>query len=440
MTNPDFAVTGATVFDGVDVRPEATVLVRNGKVAAVGGAVPEGVPVVDGRGKTLIPGLIDTHTHVKPPVLETSLAFGVTTEFDMLAYPEWMVDYRAEAQRRNDMADVRSALYAATVEGGHPTAMVGSYFPHAFPVIRGVEDVPDFVAARVAEGSDYIKLMIDDGTTGGHPLNTLTPAMSDAVVREAHRHGVMAVAHAIDENGILQALRSGVDGLVHVHRNVPPHPATIDAIASSGVFVVPTMVMNGDLTIQMNSAELLDARRLPDGRFDIVTEGLLSGAEHENACGCWPAADATYWENSRQITRALYEAGVDLLAGTDVVGVPLYGSAHGLGLHQELWLMVEEVGMSPLDVLRGATWKAAHRFGLDDRGRIAPGLQADLVLIDGDPLTSIRDSLSIDAIWRRGERFDREAYRATVRRRDAEAAQEKAAPTDHAAAAEHAHA
>ena len=409
----DFAVTGATVFDGVDVRPDATVVVRDGRVVAVGPVpAPGGVAVVDGRGKTLIPGLIDTHTHVKPPVLETSLAFGVTTEFDMLAYPEWMVDYRAEAQRRNDMADVRSAMYAATVEGGHPSAMVGSYFPHEFPVIRSVEDVPDFVAARVAEGSDYIKLMIDDGTTGGHPLNTLTPAMSDAVVREAHRHGVMAVAHAIDENGILQALRSGVDGLVHVHRNVPPNPATIDAIAASGVFVVPTMVMNGDLTIQMTSAELLDAR----------SDGLLSRAETDNACGCWPAADATYWEYSKQITRALYEAGVDLLAGTDVVGVPLFGSAHGLGLHQELWLMVEEVGMTPLDALRGATSTAARRFGLDDRGRIAPGLQADLVLIDGDPLASIRDSLSIAAIWRRGERFDRGAFKETVARRDAEAA------------------
>ncbi|GAA3421776.1 amidohydrolase family protein [Streptosporangium vulgare] len=105
--------------------------------------------------------------------------------------------------------------------------------------------------------------------------------------------------------------------------------------------------------------------------------------------------------------KALHEAGVDLLAGTDVaVPVPfLGGMAHGASIHHELQLLVR-AGLTPVDALRTATSVPARRFGLNDRGRIAEGLRADLVLVDGDPTVTISDTLNITGVWRRGSHHE----------------------------------
>jgi imidazolonepropionase-like amidohydrolase len=103
---------------------------------------------------------------------------------------------------------------------------------------------------------------------------------------------------------------------------------------------------------------------------------------------------------------ALNEAGVDIMAGTDVSEpLPILGGlAHGASLHHELQLLVA-AGLTPVEALRAATATPARRFRLTDRGRIAPGARADLLLIEGDPITNISDTLSIRGIWRRGVRY-----------------------------------
>lgn len=107
------------------------------------------IEVVDGRGKTLLPGLIDSHTHAQLPSLEHALLFGVTTELDMFSCPEWMDGQRRDAADRNDLADVRSASIGATVLGGHPSMMIGTYFAEQYPVVASLQDASAFVGARV---------------------------------------------------------------------------------------------------------------------------------------------------------------------------------------------------------------------------------------------------------------------------------------------------
>lgn len=104
--------------------------------------------------------------------------------------------------------------------------------------------------------------------------------------------------------------------------------------------------------------------------------------------------------------KALSDAGVDLLAGTDVsVPLPFLGGlAHGASLHHELQYLVR-AGLTPTQALRTATATTARRFGLNDRGRIAEGLRADLLLVDGDPTTTVSDTLNTRAVWRRGTRL-----------------------------------
>jgi imidazolonepropionase-like amidohydrolase len=98
---------------------------------------------------------------------------------------------------------------------------------------------------------------------------------------------------------------------------------------------------------------------------------------------------------------ALRDAGVDILAGTDAAHLGPPGMAHGASLHGELQLLVRG-GLTPTEALRAATSVTARRFGLDDRGRIAPGLRADLTLVDGDPTVAIEDTLSTRRVWRGG--------------------------------------
>jgi imidazolonepropionase-like amidohydrolase len=101
---------------------------------------------------------------------------------------------------------------------------------------------------------------------------------------------------------------------------------------------------------------------------------------------------------------ALRQAGVDVIAGTDAAALAVRGVTHGASLHGELQLLVQ-AGFSPTEALRSATSLTARRFGLHDRGRVEQGLRADLVLVDGDPTTTINDSLSIRAVWRQGTRL-----------------------------------
>jgi predicted amidohydrolase YtcJ len=166
----------------------------------------------------------------------------------------------------------------------------------------------------------------------------------------------------------------------------------IQDIVASGAFVIPT------LTILSSAVGLVPERFAADRRVE-------------------PNLDADWLEtlrgsmgiyrgdivNAMDAVAALHLAGVDILAGTDVFAAPGsgLGLAHGASLHHELQLLVS-AGLNPEQALRAATSLPARRFGLTDRGRIAPGARADLILVDGDPTTNIGDTLSMRAVWRRG--------------------------------------
>ncbi|MGY0499267.1 amidohydrolase family protein [Nocardia sp. FBN12] len=393
-----FAVKDVRIFDGDTVLDRGTVLVDGATITAVGDSLDStGFEVIDGSGATLIPGLIDCHTHPTGDALALAILFGVTTELDMFTVPERLGEQRIHAAQRNDVADIRSASTGATVLGGHPSMLIGLSFREQFPVVTGPEDAAQFVRDRIAEGADYIKLLIDNGAAMGHPSPTLSEEAARVVVDEAHKHGLLAVAHATSADAALIAVRAGVDGLVHVFMDQPPTPEVIDTIAEAGVFVVPTLVTMGSLAGDLTGAAVAEDRR---------AKALIPEDWHRNLCQCWQMGSPSSLDNAKQAAAALRSAGVPLLAGTDAADVGVLGTAHGISLHQELALLVE-CGLTPTQALAAATSVAADKFGLTDRGRIAPGLQADLVLVNGDPTRTIADSLSIDRVWRRGEVLDR---------------------------------
>nr|pir aryldialkylphosphatase (EC 3.1.8.1) - Nocardia sp. (strain B-1) [Nocardia sp.]AAA25371.1 organophosphate acid anhydrase [Mycobacterium sp.] len=395
----EFVIRNAKVFDGERVYERLDVAVREGRIAQVGTdlATPADGDELDAAGQALLPGLIDGHAHAQPPALAHALRFGVTTVLDMFSMPDWMDAQRLEAAERNDLADVRSASVGATVLGGLPSMLIGSFFPTPFPVLATVDDAPAFVEARVNEGADYIKLLIDDGTALGHTGPSLTEEMAKAVVEAAHVHGKMAVAHATSLDGVAQAIRAGVDGLVHIFFDRAPTDEIVRLAKEADVFVTPTLSTVGSLASDIDGSHLA---------HDPRAEELIPAEWKQNLCQCWHLGSPGSVDHALAATKALHDAGVEILAGTDATCVGVAGTAHGISMHGELELLVR-AGLTPIEALRAATSATARRFNLGDRGRIAVGLQADLLLVDGDPTTQITDTLSISRVWRRGVQLDR---------------------------------
>src|SRR6201996_9241983 len=193
------ALTNVRVFDGRELRGPTTVVLEGGIV----GNAPAGARVIDAGGATLLPGLIDAHVHLlEQRHLQRLAAFGVTTALDMGAWPPSMVD---SLRNRTGMADIRSAGIPATIAGSAHSHLPG--YP-AGELVDGPTGAAGFVADRIAEGADYIKLIAD---IPGPDQETL-----DALVATSHRAGKRTVAHAVSTAALDMALHAGVDMVTHV--------------------------------------------------------------------------------------------------------------------------------------------------------------------------------------------------------------------------------
>ncbi|GAA4377025.1 amidohydrolase family protein [Actinomadura verrucosospora] len=406
---PVTAVTGAQVFDGENTLGVTTVLVEDGRIARVGGDVPEGAEIVDGAGATLLPGLIDAHVHTSRESLALALRFGVTTELEMQGLHTR--DNRGDIGENDALADVRSSGFGITPPGGHPSELFPEGFrpgpppgvkppgqPPLIPFSTTPEEAVAFIPQLIERGSDYIKFMVDDGSVEGHPgLPMLDQATLNAGVAEAKRRGMLTVAHTLTLDATRMAVEAGIDGLAHLFMDRPPTGEIIDLIKDAGVFVVPCVVLNASM-MGITGGDLADDPRVAS-RLSADWDTTL-----RSSYGHYPQGEI---EDVLATVKALGDAGVDLLAGTDAaMPLPFLGGiAHGASLHHELQYLVR-AGLDPVHALRAATSVPARRFGLDDRGRIAEGLRADLLLVDGDPTTAVSDTLNTRAVWRRGTRRD----------------------------------
>jgi imidazolonepropionase-like amidohydrolase len=370
------------------VLDRASVLVLGGVIAAVapGLRAPRRIRTYDGQGRTLLPGLIDAHVHTSETGLGDALRFGVTTELDMFGDPAMLAEAKPgrRSLRRTARADLWSAGIGVTVPGGHPL-VPGWDFPRLTPDAAPAA----FVAARVSEGSDYIKLVIETG--GNPPFETLTPEQVNAVVAAAHRHRKLAVAHAERVAHVRTAIEAGVDGLVHVAIDAPLDDAMVRAIRDLGAFVVPTVPV---LDCGISADDLLADPRVQPYLSDEQTYLL-----HQRKPVCRPS----FRELSLVNLARLHAAGVPTIAGTDA---PLPGTANGASMYGELDALVE-AGLPPRAALAAATGVTARAFGLADRGRILPGRRADLLLVAGDPLADIKAIRDLELVLKNGYAVDR---------------------------------
>ncbi|HUO91913.1 MAG TPA: amidohydrolase family protein [Rhizomicrobium sp.] len=393
-----FAIRDVRVFDGDRTIPRANVVVTDGRITAVGpGAeIPAGLETVDGHGKTLLPGLIDSHVHVFPGAQNDALRFGVTTELDMFdisrEFPKWKAQRQSLA--RTDEADTWAAGLGVTVKGGAPLQDLPPGF--SVPTLDNATDAKAFVDARVAEGSDYIKVFIENLSeyNSKRTLPTLSRDEVCAVINAAHEDARMAIVHAQAEWAAREAIECGADGLAHMFPDKVADAGFLALARSHHIFAETT----DDVWAGVSGAGLA-AKLAADPRvapyLSAAQKGTLTAGEKHIVPDFFPNALAN--------TRALHEAGVPILAGTDA---PNPATAHGVSLHEELQILVQ-AGFTPEQALHAATALPDEIFHLGDRGRVRAGDRADLLLVSGDPTRNISDTLSIDRIWKNGFAVDR---------------------------------
>jgi imidazolonepropionase-like amidohydrolase len=394
QTEPQL-IQNVRVFDGERVFEHRSVLIENGKIAEIGGPHLRvvGTQVISGAGRTLLPGLIDSHVHIPldaEAALQQGIALGVTTQLDMYTSPEKLTKIKTfERADPPNLSDVRTAGMGATVPGGHPTTMEGGKGGNVLPTLTRPDEAQSFVDARIAEGSDYIKVILDNGAEFHRHFPTLDDATLRAVLQAAHQRGKLVVAHALMADYAKEAIEAGVDGLAHMYEG-PPMDEDFGALAAEHhVFVIPTLT-----TIYLDCGESPGIATAKDPLLSpYIRKQWLQALNVPLDSKLHSVCDST-----RSGIEQLLASHVPILTGTDA---PVPGVTYGASEHEELQLLVA-AGLSPVQALAAATSAPARAFRLDDRGQIKPGLRADLLLVQGDPTTDITATRNIVEVWKKG--------------------------------------
>lgn len=325
---------------------------------------PAAGEVVDAGGRFVLPGLIDAHLHLLGVHdLEVLTDHGVTTAAELGTHPDSLVD---ELRHAEGLTAIVSAGSAASAPGAHQTTQMG--FPQE-SAVTGPDDAARFIAWRVAAGSDVIKIIIED--PHNPHAKALAPETLRALVDAAHARGLLTIAHAVTAYSFTLGLDAGVDVLTHSPLDRPLDDQTVARMVEQGTGCSPTLTM-----------------------MQAVAAAFASN----------PGPKLSL-DNALESVRRMHAAGVPIAAGTDANASPGAPArvAHGSSLHDELGLLVRS-GLTPVEAITAATSGAAASLRLDDRGVLAPGARADLLLLDADPTVDVANSRGIAQAWIAGRR------------------------------------
>lgn len=412
---PVTAITGAMVVDGTGSGPRAlTVLVQGERIMAVGAAdIPAGAKVVDARGYTLIPGLFDLHTHLSTANaggisadwskhLAAYLLCGVTTVADLGSYGEQFAPRRELLTSGQVQGPNVAMAYRLTTPGGHG-AEAGR--PDIFSLeVVSPEDAKAAVKRAAAYKPDLIKIFTDGWRYGrGVDMTSMDVATLKAAVEEAHAHHLPVITHTVTLARAKDLARAGVDLQGHAIQDLPVDEELISLFKQSGIIYTPTMAIYEPRDRDMLSPIL--AALIEPAAMKLITPPLTPGEGTTQRSARFDVLKAN--------VTALHRAGIPIAVGTDAGGA-ISTTFHGWATWRELELLVS-AGLTPIEAIKAATSTSARGLKVDaDRGTIAPGKRADLVLVKGEPFRDIREIQKVERVWRSGREMDLAALKALI--------------------------
>ena len=399
------ALTGARLIDGTGraAIEQATLIIRNGRIEAAGTRAAVTIPAqatrIDLSGKTIIPGLINAHAHVNAdagstrPVREQLDAqlrlyadYGVTTAFVLGSTPTDLQDALALRDEQEQRGSGRARIYVAS-----PSIRAASSADQARIAVNRSADMK----------VDIIKIHINGNASD------MTPEVYGALIDQAHRRGLRVAAHLFYSRDAWGLLKAGVDMFAHSVRDKDIDAAMLAEIKKRNVGYIPTLTRDLSIFVYETTPAFFsdpfflrhaadygaDMKRLSDPGLQAKTRSNTQAQAIKKAL-----------EQANRNVKILSDGGAPVAMGTDSGAGD--GRWQGYFEHVELELMVK-AGLTPMQALVAATGSAARVMKIDDQlGTLQPGKRADLVVLRANPLSDIKNTRQLDAVWIGGRRIE----------------------------------
>lgn len=318
---------------------------------------------IDGQGKFLLPGLIDSHVHTYKYLefLTKATSYGVTTLLEMGNRSREVADLN---KSHRELANV---LTCYSISAAPTSDVVNRMHYSPDVVMRNADDGRNFVRRMVDWGANYIKIIMEE------PQVPFPEEIGQAICSETHKFGKKVIAHTTTIESMRQCLKFGLDVMTHMPMNAEMPDEIVKEVKNQGITLIPTIAM-------MERSAAVVKKKFPQAPV------------------------------SREISinnlRKFLNAGVKVIAGSDSTEKdpdPPSEVPYGISLLNELQYQ-HEAGMSNLDCLISATSGPADFFGINDIGVIEDGRRADFLVVDGDPLRNLKDIYKISSVWLKGRK------------------------------------
>lgn len=413
---------GARLIDGTGRPPieQGAIILDGARIVAVGEMSKVKRPlkaiVIDLKGRTIMPGLINAHGHVG--LVEGGKNSAVAyTRANVLAQLASYARYGVTSVLALGLnRDLGYEIRDEQRHGGIPGASLyvagrGIGVPDAAPPVpvaadqvyrpKTVEEAREDVRETAAHHADMLKLWVDD-VYGQFPK--MMPPIFQAAIDEAHLHKLRVAAHVFYLSDAKALAAAGIDAFAHSIRDQPVDAELIAAMKTKGIFYVPTFTVDESAFIFAEDPSLSQDPLLISAVSPATVDQLRSEAYRNKvaADANTPKIKAALATGMKNL-KALHDAGVRIAFGTDSGAQPV--RIPGWAEHRELSLMVR-AGLTPLEAITAATSGSAAMLGATDRGVLAKGKRADLIVLSANPLDDIGNTRKLEAVWVGGHKLE----------------------------------